>query len=326
MHRSLNCRLTLLLATLLVLAGLAGGQKRDVILLHVADTHGRIEGQGRGDAASGGWARLATVAERIRRENKDSTVVLIHAGDIFSRGDKLTRRTLGAANVELLNAIGFAYWTPGNGEFYDGLENLQARIRQFAGKALTANVHLAGTEKPLGVQTDVLEVGDLKIGLFGLCFVREHSRKGLKVSEAEAVKAALKSLAAAEVDAVVGVTHIGLDKDLTLAASTPAIDVIIGGHTHSLLKTGRLIPNIGGKKTLVAHAGDYLRFLGRIDLTFTRTDGAWKLSDARAAVIALDKDVAPDPAIVKRIAEMSRPGWQPPRPKDAQQDKAHSEH
>jgi 5'-nucleotidase len=280
----------------------------------VADSHGRISGVQQEGKTVGGYARLATLVAKTRAEHKDDTIVLIHAGDLFSRGDKLTRRTLGAANVELLNALGFSYWTPGNGEFYDGLANLRARLRQFRGKALTSNVHLAGEGKALGVETDVLQAGPVRVGFFGLCFVRKHTRKGLQITEAKATRKALRDLATAGADAVVAVTHIGLDRDLGLAASTGEIDVILGGHSHSTLPTGRLVPSIGGGKTLVAHAGDHLRYLGRVDLTFTRTAKGWKLSAASARLLPVTAEIQADPAIAGKIREMSRPGWKPNPP------------
>ncbi len=285
-----------------------------VILLHVADSHGKISGIRQEGKTVGGYARLATLVQKIRATHKGDTVLLIHAGDLFSRGDKLTRRTLGAANVELLNAMGFAYWTPGNGEFYDGLANLRARLAQFRGKALTSNVHLAEGGKVLGVETDIFQAGPVRVGFFGLCFVRKHSRKGLQITQAKATRKALQDLAAAGADAVVAVTHIGLDRDLGLAASTGEIDVILGGHSHSTLPTGKLVPSLGGGKTLVAHSGDHRRYLGQVELSFTRTGKGWELSGKTARLIPVTAETKPDPIIVGKIRAMSQPGWKPGAP------------
>ena len=97
----------------------------------------------------GGYARLATLITDIRNSSKAQRVFLIHAGDILSRGDALTRKTLGGANIELLNHLKFDFWTPGNGDFYDGLKVLADRITQAKFITLTTNVKATKTTAQL---------------------------------------------------------------------------------------------------------------------------------------------------------------------------------
>ena len=118
-------------------------QHVELVLLHVNDIHGQTQEHALGKKSVGGYARLATAVADERRQAAQTLVpapagngatrpadgtptyvLFFHAGDEFSRGDGLTRATLGAANIALLNAIGLDAMTPGNGEYYDGWSNL----------------------------------------------------------------------------------------------------------------------------------------------------------------------------------------------------------
>ena len=66
-------------------------------------------------------------------------------------------------------------------------------------------------------------------------------------------------------DAVVLLSHNGMDVDLKLASRVTGIDVILGGHTHDAVPQPVIVTNAGGK-TLVTNAGSNGKFLGVLDL------------------------------------------------------------
>lgn len=71
-------------------------------------------------------------------------------------------------------------------------------------------------------------------------------------------------------------THVGYEADQALARAIPTIDVIVGGHTHSVLGDHphsegpypTVIPHDDGSQTLVVQAGRSTRYLGRLSVSF----------------------------------------------------------
>lgn len=277
-------------------------------LLHVNDVHGRTMTHRRAGRIVGSYARLATLVKRIRREAGDpNRVLLVDAGDTFSRGDRITRATKGQANIELMNRIGFDAWTPGNGGFYLTLPVLRQRIEQAKFPVLTTNVLLAESDRPLGKRRLLRQVGPIQVGLLGLCTVYADNRAGLTVNGAlPAAQQGAQALRRDGADVVIALSHLGYPPDKLLAAATSGIDVIVGGHTHTVLSEGDLV-TLGRGQTLIVQAGAHLRYLGRVDLKL-RPDasGTWRIVDRKAKLIPIDQDVPMDPAIRRRLAELAR--------------------
>ena len=98
-------------------------QREHLVILHINDTHGHLEPHKVKERSVGGVARLAGLIKQIRRENP-GRVLLVHGGDVFSRGDAVTRHYKGRANIDLMNRMGYDAMVPGNGEYYWGLEKV----------------------------------------------------------------------------------------------------------------------------------------------------------------------------------------------------------
>ena len=96
---------------LLILVGLSShgvaARAVDLVVLHVNDSHGDLYPHFLPDSTeAGGIARAATLIKAIRSRNP-GRVMLLHGGDIFSRGEPVTIRTGGGANLRLMEQIGF---------------------------------------------------------------------------------------------------------------------------------------------------------------------------------------------------------------------------
>jgi 5'-nucleotidase/UDP-sugar diphosphatase len=123
------------------------------------------------------------------------------------------------------------------------------------------------------------------------------------------VKAARFPVLSANIEAaqfVVALSHLGLGADHALAA--PGIDVIIGGHSHSLLSNVELgavgpFPSVEGK-TLIVQAGAYGRYLGRLDLDVA-ADGTLLAWGGECRHVGLD--LTPDPAVAAIVASYAAP-------------------
>lgn len=278
-----------------------------IVFLHVNDCHGQTEGFTQGGRSVGGYARLSTAVNEVRARGGVDRVFLIHAGDEFSRGDGLTTASAGAANITIMNHLRFDIWTPGNGDFYNGLRNLGERIAQARFKTLAANVMYLLNSRPLAEDFVIEQAGAMRIAFVGLCTVRttHPSAVGLKVNDPVETAKKLVPALQKQADMVVVVSHLGMPEDQKLAAAVAGIDLIIGGHSHTLLPTGKQIKSPDGRNVLICQAGELLRYMGQVDLTAVSTAGRWTITDLTARVIPLNQNVKIDPAVTALIARLS---------------------
>ncbi len=279
-----------------------------VTILHVNDTHGQLGGLTVRGRQIGGAARLATAIQKVRQASSANRVLLVHCGDVLSRGDALTQRTAGAANVTVMNHLGYDLWVLGNGEFYNGLDVLRQRMTEAKFPILAANVTVDGKElaRPYVVE----KAGPARIAFFGLSTVREDSQEALGVDEADAIETARAVVAklAQQADVVVAATHLGLPQDVRLAAAVEGIDLILGAHSHTVLHHGFRAKCPGGREILICQAGSQYRYLGQVDLELSVGAGGqgFRLANVTAKLIPLDETVEPDPATEALLAELDR--------------------
>jgi len=295
-----------------------------VTLLHVNDVHGQTEPYGLKGRSVGGYARLATLVDEERAASKAARVFLIHAGDELSRGDDLTRATLGAANMAIMNHLKFDIYLPGNGDHYDGPDVLLAMLRRAKFPVLSANVTVAATGQPIGKPYIIEQAGPVRVAFLGLCLVKaDHESSALYIMDypftvAEKLVPELRKQA----DVVVVVSHLGALRDVELAELVPGIDVIIGAHSHTEMPEGVRMKGPDGREVLIAQAGEQLRFLGKIGLTLGRSGGAWRLVSTSAALIPMDAAVRLDPTVTALIARLSAAAPKPKEPRLAEPEPA----
>ncbi|MFN7001546.1 MAG: bifunctional metallophosphatase/5'-nucleotidase, partial [Elioraea tepidiphila] len=131
--------------------------------------------------------------------------------------------------------------------------------------------------------------------------------------EIDSLKADVAALEAEGVTKIIALTHVGLPKDLRIAAEVPGIDAVVGGHSHSLLSTKdpkrvgpypTWVDGQNGALVPVVQAYAYSKYVGHLILTF---DDAGNLKFAEGDTILLDASVTPDPEIAARVAEMGAP-------------------
>src|SRR5205085_12187187 len=106
-----------------------------------------------------------------------------------------------------------------------------------------------------------------------------------------------------KVDAVVLLSHNGMDVDLKLASRVSGIDVILGGHTHDAVPQPVAVNNAGGT-TLVTNAGSNGKFLGVLDLELAKG----RVADVRYRLLPVFSELLkPDPAMAALIENMREP-------------------
>src|SRR6201988_3233243 len=218
---------------------------------------------------SGGLGRVLTLTKTIRQQNPNT--LLMMAGDTISPSvESITYK--GAQMIEAWNTIGLDYATFGNHEFDFGPDVLKQRIGESKFGWIAANVIDTTTGKPFGgVEPFVIrEFGGVKIGIFGLVLpeTKTTSRPGPNVefrNSCDTAKQMVSQLRDRGVKVIVALTHLSMREDKEVARCAD-VDLIIGGHEHTLLES------LAGRAPIFKMTAD-AREMRRIDLHISKSTG-----------------------------------------------------
>jgi len=254
-----------------------------ITILHTNDVHSHIDPFPKTHNSfpnMGGIARRATLIQKIRKENPYT--LLLDAGDIF-QGTPYFNFYGGELEFKLMSMLKYDAATIGNHDFDNGIEGLLAQIPFAKFKLLSANYDFTNTVMNGFVEPyNTFLLNGIKIGVFGLgvklaglvgkdLFKETAYHNPIEI--AQDISILLKK--EEECDLVICLSHLGYSyqdaetpSDLTLAANTENIDLIIGGHTHTFLDKPVIRQNRLDKSVLVNQVGCYGINLGRIDFYF----------------------------------------------------------
>ncbi|MEN6521506.1 MAG: metallophosphatase [Armatimonadota bacterium] len=202
------------------------------------------------------------------KEMKDSVPnsLLLDCGDAIWAGN-IYFRPDGEPVLKLMNDAGYDAMALGNREFHFLATGLRKKIGWAEFPVLSANIR-STNHTGLPVKSDVtFDIGGIKVVVFGLTVPmiteRMLSRKVSccvfddPIKTATALVPGLRERA----DILIALTHIGLKKDKELAATVPEIDLIVGGHTHTVLESPEWVG-----KTAIVQAGWFAHYVGKVEI------------------------------------------------------------
>lgn len=255
-------------------------QMKTLTLLQTSDTHSRIQpieaASSDAHAGMGGFVRRVTMLKQLRQETPG--LLLFDCGD-FSQGTPYYNFFQGEVEVKLMNEMGYDAVAIGNHEFDFGLDNMARLFRLAKFPIVCANYGVKGTVlEGLVKPYTVVERDGLRIGIFGLSpemegLVQADKWVGVTyenpVTVANEMAAKLKQ--EEKCDAVVCLSHLGVQYDKEqLIPQTRDIDVVLGGHSHTLMQEPEVVLNLDRKNVPVSHTGSKGAFVGRTHLIFTK--------------------------------------------------------
>lgn len=309
-------------AALALTSGMAAADY-SVTILHTNDFHARFEPISKYDGPCsaedntagecfGGTARLISAIEAARARSNNA--ILVDGGDQF-QGTLFYTYYKGALAAEMMNKLGYDGMTVGNHEFDDGPEVLAGFMSAINFPILMSNADVS--KEPLLAdklaKSTVIERGGEKIGLIGLTpeDTDELASPGPNITFSDpvaAVQTEVDKLTGEGVNKIIVLSHSGYDTDQRVAAETNGVDVIVGGHSNSLLSNtnDRAVgpyPTMVGS-TAIVQAYAYGKFLGELNVTF---DDEGNITEATGEPLLIDASVTEDEATVARIAEAAAP-------------------
>lgn len=261
-----------------------------ITLLQVNDTY-QFAPVDRG--TRGGLGRVVTLKKEIQKDSPNT--LFLFAGDTISPSvESITHK--GAQMIEAWNVARLDYATFGNHEFDFGPEVLLERIKESRFGWVAANVIDKKTGQSFGGVSPyvIREFDGVKIGIIGLVLpeTKTTSRPGPDVeflSPCETANKFIPEIHSKGAQVVVALTHLSMSEDKEVARCSD-VDLIIGGHEHTLLES------VAGGAPIFKMTAD-ARELGRIDLNISKSTGKlesidWKVIPVTSET-AEDKDFAP---------------------------------
>ena len=162
-----------------------------------------------------------------------------------------------------LAALNCTASVPGNRESHPLEKSFKAKIAGASHPILCANLKRKDTGAQVLPPSMLLEVNGLKVGVFGVMVAMVTEHMVTKAASAylwdDPIKTAMQQAKELRdhVDCLIALTHIGYRKDIELATQCAQIDIILGGHSHTVLKKAEMIG-----KTAICQAGSHARFAG----------------------------------------------------------------
>lgn len=224
----------------------------DLTILHTNDLHGKL---------------TKSAAEIIAREkSSNERILLLDAGDAVSSGN-IYYRPGGEPVLTRMSDIGYEAMALGNREFHFLEAGLKSKVRLARFPVVSANLRSKHEIGSSVVPSITIERDGLRVAVFGLTVPMIMKRMPASklspywfenpISAAAEIVPILRKNA----DIVIALTHIGMRLDEELAASVPGIDIIVGGHSHSVLQEPKLIGS-----TYIAQAGWWGHYLGKTEI------------------------------------------------------------
>lgn len=253
----------------------------------------------------GGFAHLSTLVKQVRAQRPGA--LLLDGGDTW-QGSATALWSNGQDMVDAAKLLGVNIMT-GHWEFTYGAKRVQEVVsKDFKGSIdfLAQNIRTADFDDPVFPAYTLREINGAPVAIIGQAFPytpianpRHMVADWTFGIQEERLQGVIDEARKKGAQAVVLLSHNGMDTDLKLASRVSGLDAILGGHTHDAVPQPLPVKNRGGT-TLVTNAGSNGKFLGVLELDVR--DGSvkdiyYRLLPVFANLLKPDPDMA---ALIKK--------------------------
>jgi len=257
----------------------------------------------------GGFAHLATLVKKLKAARPGA--LLLDGGDTW-QGSATALWTRGQDMVDAGKLLGVDVMT-GHWEFTLGAERVREIVdRDFAGRIdfLAQNISTTDFGDAVFPPYVIREINGIPVAIIGQAFPytpianpRYFVPEWTFGIQDESMQKAVLAARGKGAQAVILLSHNGMDVDLKLATRVRGIDAILGGHTHDGVPAPTLVKNAGGE-TLVTNAGSNGKYLAVLDLDVRNG----KVADFRYKLLPVFSNLlAADPAMAALIDKVRAP-------------------
>ena len=327
---------TAFIALFLLSQCLRAQESHKLVILHTNDLHSRIEGYAPSseytplttgdDKTRGGFSRMAAIINKERADNPGS-VLLLDAGDFLMGTLYHYMEEYKPFQLSLMNDMGYDAMALGNHEFDFGPQRLAGIVNNSLCSSEIPQLLLGNVifdkkdktddsleelfDKGIIRRSTIIEKNGLKIGIFSLMGedADESAPYAVPVTFEKITKSAKKisaELRKRGCDIIICLSHSGIEKDengewtgedVKLAEKVDDIDILISGHTHTMLSEPLLINN-----TPLVQTGSYGKSLGRMEIEVSGPD----IMVTDYMLIPVDDNIRGDKDIQEKIEAQKR--------------------
>ncbi|MEF9878955.1 MAG: bifunctional UDP-sugar hydrolase/5'-nucleotidase [Clostridia bacterium] len=286
--------LALFLALAMMLTGAAAlaeapALSKDVVVLYTNDVHCGVD-------EALGYVGLASYRDKLLDEG--NYVTLVDCGDAI-QGEPIGTLSTGSYPIDLMNKVGYDVAIPGNHEFDYGMERFLELTKAANFPYVCANFVSVPENKPIFDAYKILDYDGVKIAFVGIttpktitsstpAYFQDKDGKFIYGFQQDKDGKALYACVQAAVDAaraeganyVVALAHLGISAETApwmstdVILNTTGIDVMLDGHSHSVLPCEK-VKNLDGKEVLLSSTGTKLHHIGELRIA---TDGTMTTS------------------------------------------------
>lgn len=231
-----------------------------LVILHSNDVHGAVDG----------YPKIAAL--KTAYETMGAEVILVDCGD-YAQGTPYVSQPKGLSAVELMNAAGYNFATMGNHEFDFGVEIALRNLEKAVFQTLCANVFRNGEALLPSANAIYNAKNGVDVGFFGLDTPESVTKanpalmKGITIPAgkdmADIATEQAKELKENGAETVIALTHLGVNQEsapdgnrsLDLYKNSSGIDLILDGHSHTVMTEGTEHEPIQSTGTLFAYIG-----------------------------------------------------------------------
>lgn len=278
---------------------------RKFTILHSNDMHGDFLSEVRGEEGKliGGLALLSGYLNKVRKE--EDNVIFVIAGDMV-QGSLIDAEYKGVSTIEIMNFLSPDVVTLGNHELDYGLPHLLFLEKMANFPIVNANLYIKQYGKRLMEPYFIMTMAGFKILFIGVITEKvmdslaQDQLIGTFVSTEDAAEEIGKICNAYkhnDIDLTVALTHIGFESDVELAKMLKpewGVDMIIGGHSHTILEQPAKVNNI-----LIAQAGVGTDQIGRYDIVVD--DETNSIVDWKWQLVPIDNELAKPDAYLEEF-------------------------
>lgn len=256
--------------------------QEEILILYENDVHCAIEG----------YSKLSAMKKELQKTH--AHVGAVSCGD-YIQGNSIGVVSQGSYVIELMNLVGYDAVTLGNHEFDFRLPRLEELIGMMDAAAVCCNFKRIGEAEPYFDPYTIVSYGDVRIAYIGITTpstIKTSSPTQFKDENGnhvftfqpttlyDAVQEQIDAARAADADYVIALSHIGYAEDEngetvedieTLIQSTHGLDVVLDGHSHSVIE-GKTVTDKSGDSVLLSSTGTKFEYIGKLTLsqgTFT---------------------------------------------------------
>lgn len=249
-----------IIAIFLIIGSAFAADVDSILILCTRDLHGHLKSEGE----YAGFARIAAYFKKMKSQRAD--VLILDAGDCIS-GTPVATIFKGEPIFEIMSAMGYDVGVLGNHEFDHGWKMIDTFKKIATFPLLSANAYSPDNKLLGDGPTIILDVDGVVVGIIGVITestpyeVIKTGNEGIRFKPViQAVKEHLP-MVKEKCDLLIVLAHVGFEGEKRLARSIDGIDLIVGGHTHPLLKEPVKIGN-----TYIFQATEYGSHIGKVEV------------------------------------------------------------